>query len=194
MQHIEPFWKWRDDYIASEDKNSPFYGRTYNEFQYTNKIYNYYIHPQWDFLGSETLWGKLLFVDYEDGFAIIELLGEWNDVFNNDFLQFRKKLLDRLVEKGIYKFILLGENVLIFHPDTDDYYEEFNEDLYEAAGWVVLLNFSEEVLKDMSKIGLRNYLHFDGNFNAINWRAYLPENLFKWVELEIKNPKGKLLK
>ena len=71
MQDIEPYYRWRDLYIASEDEQSPFYGREYSEFEYTNTIYNYYIHPQWDDFGSATLYMKVLFVDYDKGFAII---------------------------------------------------------------------------------------------------------------------------
>ena len=41
MHSIEPFYNWRAYYIASEDKRSPFYGRNYSEFEFTNSIYNY---------------------------------------------------------------------------------------------------------------------------------------------------------
>ncbi|MBK7182072.1 MAG: hypothetical protein IPH89_03595 [Bacteroidetes bacterium] len=47
MQDIEPYYNWRHHYIASEDERSPFYEREYSEFEYTNAIYNYLIHPQW---------------------------------------------------------------------------------------------------------------------------------------------------
>ena len=63
MHDIEPFYNWRDFYISEEDKDSPFYKMTYNEFAYTNKIYNYYVHPQWDQFGSETMYIKILFAD-----------------------------------------------------------------------------------------------------------------------------------
>lgn len=49
MHDIEPWWGWRDEYVAEKDSRSPFYGRTYDEFTFTNKVYNYFIHPQWDF-------------------------------------------------------------------------------------------------------------------------------------------------
>ena len=74
MQDIEPFYNWRDHYIASEDPLSPFFEREYNEFEYTSQIYNFYIHPQWDYFGSETLYLKVLFADYDNSFAIIELI------------------------------------------------------------------------------------------------------------------------
>jgi len=56
MHDIEPYYKWREYYVASEDEQSPFYGRTYDEFKFTKKIYNYFIHPQWDYIGSQTLY------------------------------------------------------------------------------------------------------------------------------------------
>jgi len=43
MHEIEPYFNWRDYYIAAEDKLSPFYKRKYSEFHFTHKIYNYYI-------------------------------------------------------------------------------------------------------------------------------------------------------
>jgi hypothetical protein len=65
MHDIEPHFKWQNEYISSEDKLSPFHGRIYDEFRFTQKIYNYFIHPQWDEFGSQTLYMKILFVDYE---------------------------------------------------------------------------------------------------------------------------------
>ena len=73
MHTIEPYFNWRDLYIASEDEKSPFYEREYNEFEFTHAIYDHLIHPQWDEIGSPTLFIKILFVDYDESFAIIEL-------------------------------------------------------------------------------------------------------------------------
>ena len=39
--------------------------------RYTNTIYNFYIHPQWDDIGSETIYIKILFVDTYIDFVII---------------------------------------------------------------------------------------------------------------------------
>src|SRR3546814_1657681 len=33
MHELEPFYKWRDDYIASEDSKSPFFKQQYSEFR-----------------------------------------------------------------------------------------------------------------------------------------------------------------
>ena len=56
MHDIEPYYSWRHLYIASEDHDSPFYRREYSEFEFTHAIYNYLIHPQWDEIGSSTLY------------------------------------------------------------------------------------------------------------------------------------------
>jgi len=79
MHDIEPFFLWRDYYKAENDRWSPFYQRQYDEFSFTNAIYNYVIHPQWDDIGSDTLFIKILYVNYDEAFAIIEMIGEWND-------------------------------------------------------------------------------------------------------------------
>ena len=89
MQDIEPYYRWRDLYISEEDPNSPFFGQTYSEFEYSTTIYNFYIHPQWDDMGSRTLFLKIIYADYEQGFCIIELLGEWNDAIEKDIMILR---------------------------------------------------------------------------------------------------------
>ena len=125
MQDIEPYYNWRHLYIAEEDKKSPFYGTVHSEFSYTHTVYNYYIHPQWVEFGSRTLYMKVIFVEYEKHYAIIELIGEWNDAIENDIMTIRREVTDKLNRHGIYKFILITENVLNFHSSDDCYYEEW---------------------------------------------------------------------
>ena len=138
MHDIEPFFKWRDHYKASEDDLSPFYGRQHSEFTFSNKIYNYFIHPQWDEFGSSTLYTKLLFANYDEGYAILELIGEWNDTIHNDIMYIKQNIADLLLENGITKFIFACDNVLNFHGSDDDYYQEWYQG---SAGkvWVDLL-------------------------------------------------------
>jgi len=100
---IEPFYNWRDFYIASEDNESPFFGRLYNEFGFDHQIYNYLIHPQWDNIESSTLYLKILFVDYLEGAAIIELIGEWNDVIDNDIMLLKRQVIDQMLAHSIYR-------------------------------------------------------------------------------------------
>lgn len=182
MHDIEPYYNWRHIYTAEEDEKSPFYGRVYSEFEFSNTVYNYYIHPQWDEIGSRTLYIKLLFTDYEDGYAIIELIGEWNDAIENDIQTLKRNIIDLLVSRGIVKFILIGENILTFHNDSDDYYQEWYEDISEEGGWIIGLNFNDTVKADFKKVRATNYVMFR---DEDAWRTLKPEHLFlkldNWV-------------
>ena len=182
MQNIEPFHNWRHLYTAEEDKASPFYGRTYSEFEFSQTVYNYYIHPQWDFFGSKTLYLKLLFVDYEHGFAIIELLGEWNDAIENDIMTLRRDITDNLYTLGINKYMLIAENVLNFHSSDADYYDEWKEQIEEDGGWIVILNMPEQSQYDFKKARLTNYVTL---MNFEGWRTLKPEVVFGQVDNEV---------
>lgn len=184
MHDIEPYYNWRDLYIASEDERSPFFGREYSEFEYTNQIYNYLIHPQWDDMGSPTLFIKILFVDYDDGFAIIELLGEWNDLLNNDIMILKRDIADYMLANKINKFILIGENVLNFHASDDCYYEEWFDDVED--GWIVLLNFRDHVLKEFHRGNIDYFTVSGGQLNDLPWRTLLPIQLFEKIESVIR--------
>jgi hypothetical protein len=178
MQDIEPYFKWRDQYIASEDKYSPFFGRHYNEFQYSNTIYNFYIHPQWDTIDSETLYLKILFVDYTDQFAIIELIGEWNDAIQNDIMYLKRQVIEKLMEHDINRFILILDNVLNFHGSDDCYYEEWYEEISEEGGWIVMLGVMDHIEDELKQTGLQYYIHFGDVFNDIEWRRLDPSSLY----------------
>ena len=181
LHDIEPYYRWRDYYVASDDKNSPFYGRVYSELHYTEKIYNYYIHPQWVFFGSPTLYMKLLFVEYEEGYAILEFIGEWNDCITNDIMYLKRDVADVLIENGITKFILLCDNVLNFHGSDDCYYEEWWDDIKEAGGWVCLVNTFDHVSDEMKRTRLQYYVNFGRVFNDVEWHRKLPEMLFQEI-------------
>mgnify|MGYP007037361723 CR=1 FL=1 len=177
MQDLEPFYRWRDLYVANEDALSPFYGQEYSEFEYSNKIYNYYIHPQWDDFGSNTLYLKIIYADYETGFAVIEFIGEWNDAINNDIMLLKRDIIDVLTLEGINKFILIGENVLNYHASDDCYYQEWFDDIED--GWIVAINFREHVLNEFIKNNIDYYLVFGGELNQVNWRKLSPNQLFE---------------
>lgn len=189
MHTIEPYYYWRDDYTAEQDERSPFYGREYSEFEFSNKIYNYFIHPQWDEFGSPTLYMKIIFVDYEQRFAIIELLGEWNDCIQNDVMFLKRDVIDSLQEHDIHKFIVIGENLLNFHASDDCYYEEWYEDIIESGGWICFLNFREHVIQEMESVQLQKFVHFDEPFNEISWRKRKPAALYAFLQHHINNPK-----
>ncbi len=182
MQNIEPYFNWRHLYTAEEDRRSPFFKKAYSEFEYTHLVYNYYIHPQWDEFGSTTLYLKLLFADYDQHFCIIELLGEWNDAIENDVMTLRRNITDLLYRQGIYKFILIGENVLNFHSSDDSYYEEWHEQITDDRGWIVLLNLPEQSKHDFKKARITNYLEM---FELLQWRTLKPEIIFALIDEEM---------
>lgn len=179
MQDIEPYFNWRHLYTAETDELSPFYGREYSEFMYTDAVYNYLIHPQWDYFGSKTLYLKLLFADYEVGFAIIELIGEWNDAIEDDIMTLKRDFIDQLQANGIHKFILIGENVLNFHSGDIDYYEEWRDEVVEFEGWIVLLNLPSASKYEFEEQRLQRYVDL---MEIDNWRVYTPDNLFLLIE------------
>ena len=181
MHDIEPFFKWRDYYIASEDKKSPFFGRSYNEFQYTQKIYNYFIHPQWDYIGSPTIYIKILFADYQQGYAFLELIGEWNDAVHNDIMFLKREIADRMIRAGIFRFVLLCDHVLNFHGDDDCYYEEWYDDVKDEGGWICLVNLRQHIYEEMTELRLFNYVHMEDEIADIEWRKHRPEALFKFM-------------
>ena len=177
MHHIEPFWSWRNEYIASEDERSPFYGREYSEFEFTNKVYNYLIHPQWDSFGSPTLYIKILYADYELSFCIIEFIGEWNDCINNDIMFLKRNVIEPQMKEGIRKFILIGENVLNFNASDDCYYQEWFDDVED--GWIAGVNFRKHVIKEFESNNADYYLAFGGQLDNIAWRNLSPIHLLE---------------
>lgn len=182
MQNIEPSYQWENKYVAANDANSPFYGRTYSSIEYTNTIYGYYIHPLWDDIESETLYVKILFADYQNKFCIIELFGEWNDTLHNDIMFLKRNVIDYLLNKGIIYFILIGENIFNFHGMVeDDYYAEWFEEV--ENGWIAAINFPEFIEREWAKYHLDYYINFGGNLYVPNWRTLQPEQLFKGIDL-----------
>lgn len=187
MHEIEPYYHWRDKYTAEEDKLSPFFGKTYNEMAYETKIYNYFIHPQWDSIGSEDLYVKLLYTDYYDDFAIIEFLGEWNDAIENDIELLLRNLIYPLQRNHIYKFILIGENIFNFHGEFDDHYVEWFEEVQDQNGWIVGVNFREHVQSEMKKYNITNFIQMHEPFDQIKWRPYKPQQVFESIEKLLDN-------
>lgn len=186
MHDIEPYDGWRELYRAEFDSRSPFYGREYSEFICHNDIYGYYLHPQWDEFGSDTLYLKLLFADYQRGYCVIELIGEWNDAVHNDILFLKRDFADYLIDQGIRKFILIGEHVLNAFPDEEDYYAEWKEDCVE--GWIAAVNFHRHVQDDFLQYGLGRYLQLNDDLTDLNWRGKPPEVLFEAIS-RLQSPK-----
>ncbi|MBW6478130.1 MAG: hypothetical protein K0B37_01800 [Bacteroidales bacterium] len=183
MHDIEPFYSWRNVYIASEDERSPFFGRDYSEFEFTHAIYNHLIHPQWDEIGSPTLFIKILYTDYELQYTIIEMIGEWNDCLHNDIMYLKRNIIEPMIDQGITKFILMGENILNFHYSDDCYYEEWFNEIED--GWIVGINFRDFVIREFESANIDYYIAFGKHFNDLNWRKYLPNQLFAVIDRQM---------
>jgi len=182
MHDLEPFYNWKDHYDSEQDPGSPFFDKDYDQFAYSTEIYGYFIHPQWDSIGSPTLFLKVIYVDYDEGKAVIELLGEWNDCIHNDIMFLKRELIDITIGQGISKFILIGENVLNFHYSDDSYYEEWFEEVTDMDGWIAMLNFRTHVMQEFQAADIDSYFLLGGKLNDITWRTVNPEVFCEKVE------------
>lgn len=187
MHDIEPHWGWRDYYAAEDDPQSPFFEREYSEFFFTDQIYNYIIHPQWDNIGSPTLFIKILYTDYEEGVSVIELIGEWNDALHNDIHIFKRDIVEPLMYEGIHQFILMSDNLLTFHSDIEDYYEEWFEELQENNGFIAFINMQEHVQQEFKDAALDQYLIFGNFLNTPEWRTLKPQHFIGKVQMKLQN-------
>ncbi len=187
MHELEPYYNWQHIYVSEEDERSPFYGIEHSQFGYTDAIYNYYIHPQWDYFGSRTLYLKVLMADYEEQYAIIEMIGEWNDAVENDIMTLKRDVLEVFMAEGINKFVLIAENVLNYHSGDRDYYEELHEELSDLDGWIVALNMPEQSQYEFKKAKIYQYIEI---MEMDNWRVYKPYHLFKKINDTINNRLG----
>ena len=186
MHDIEPHFHWREHYTSERDRQSPFYGRAYSEFTFTNKVYNYFVHPQWDDFGSQTLYAKHLWSDYEEGFAIVELIGEWNDALYNDVRFVKQEIADPLLLAGISKFIVVCENVLNFHGDDNCYYEEWAEEAREEGGWIAFVNTLRHVDDELREAMVDPYVYFGEAFTGMHWRPKKPKDVYRTVSALIE--------
>lgn len=186
MHDIEPYYNWLHLYNSEEDQYSPFFERVHSEFVFENTVYNYLIHPQWDSFGSSTLYLKILYADYDQGFCILEFIGEWNDVIHNDIMTLKREVIELLEDSNIDKFILIGENVLNFHASDDSYYEEWYSEI-EEEGWIAFINFRDHVLEEFKASRVDYFINFGGELDNFNWRKLTPFQFYQKVEQIIQH-------
>jgi hypothetical protein len=107
-------------------------------------------------------------------------MGEWNDAIENDIMTFKRDIIEPLMNEGINKFILIGENVLNFHYSDDCYYEEWFDDVED--GWIALVNFHDHVINEFERIHIDHYFVMGGELEDIEWRTYQPFQFYKKVD------------
>lgn len=190
MHEIEPYYNWLKYYDSSFDERSPFFGKEYNHDLYQDTIYGYYIHPAWDSFESETLYLKILFANYQQGFAIIEFIGEWNDAINNDSMLLKRNFIEVLLKEGITKFILIGENLLNFHGSDDSYYEEWFEEVEDHQGWIAAVSFPVFIQDEQRKFGIDHYVNMGGTLQIEHWRTLHPQRFYELVNSLIQRRIG----
>ena len=120
----------------------------------------------------------MLIADYEERYIVIELIGEWNDAIENDIMNLKREVADKFMAEGIYKFILIGENVLNFHSSDKEYYVEWFDEVTDENGWIVCLNMPEQTQYDFTRAKLNRYIEL---MTIDNWRIYKPFHLFKKI-------------
>jgi hypothetical protein len=184
MHQIEPYSGWLKYYDSSFDDRSPFHGKEYNYDLYSETIYGYYIDPAWDSFGSETLYLKILYADYLEGFVVLEFIGEWNDTLYNDIMTLKRDFLELLTHEGINKFILIGENIFNFHGSDDLYYEEWFEEVED--GWIAAVNFPEFIQQEFRKYHVDTYVNMGGTLQIDQWRTLHPKRFYDLVSALIQ--------
>lgn len=180
MQNIEPFFGWLKYYTNEEDPNSPFQSVTHNAFEFDRNVYEYLAHPLWDDIDSDSLLVKILFANYVEGYAVIEMFGVWNDLILNDFKLFSENCLSFLTDAGITKFILIVENVLNIYLDTDDYYEAMQEELED--GWMVMLRPRPHIIREIEEYEMGQYFFWSPDLDDLRWRKLKPQELYGFVD------------
>ncbi len=184
MHEIEPFYGWLSLYSNEDDDNSPFQTAEHGAFSLDKGVYEYLAHPLWDEIGSDGLLVKILYANYDEGYAVVELFGVWNDLIQNDYRLLAEHCLTYLIDAGIDKFILVVENVLNIYLDADDYYEALQEEL--EGGWISLLRPRAHVVREIEQYDIGQYFFWSEELDELNWRKLKPWELYGLVESKMK--------
>lgn len=184
MHEIEPYFGWLKYYSGDRDEKSPFFGEEYDQFYYNRQVYEHLAHPQWDSIDSDSLLVKILHVDYEKGYAIIEMFGVWNDLLQNDYKLLSENCLSILVHAGINKVVLIMENILNVYVEEDDYYEALQDELED--GWICLVRAREHVQREFTQFDLDQYFFWSEEIDDLFWRKLKPWELFAVVESRMR--------
>jgi hypothetical protein len=180
MHEIEPFYGWLHLYSNEADDNSPFQSAEHSAFTLDKGVYEYLAHPLWDHIDSDGLLVKILFANYLQGYAVIELFGVWNDLIQNDYRLLAENCLTYLIDAGIDKFIFIMENVINIYLAADDYYEALQEEL--GDGWICMLRPRQHVVAEIEQYDIGHYFFWSEELDDLNWRKTKPWELFALVE------------
>ncbi|MEM0996929.1 MAG: hypothetical protein AAGN35_07615 [Bacteroidota bacterium] len=184
MHNVEPHYGWLKYYDNETDLYSPFQTVEHSEFHYDRQVYQYLAHPQWDTIESESLLVKILYANYEHGYAILELFGVWNDLLENDYRLLTENCLSFLIDAGINRFVFIMENILNVYVDSEDYYDAFQDEMEE--GWICMLRAREHVKREFTAFDLDQYFFWADDLDDLFWRKLKPWQLFDLVDARMR--------
>ena len=189
MHELRPHSAWSLQYKATDDPQSPFYNEQgAPENGAYHRMYDFVIHPEWDNIGCETLYVKQLYAAYDEGYVILELIGEWNDALHNDIMELKRRVIDPMLLEGIDKYLLIADNLLNFHGGESDYYAEWAEEV--ESGWIVFLNARDQVVQDLDAARLRPYVWVGERYRLGAWRAQDPLALCQGIDVLLQKNLG----
>lgn len=188
FQEVEPYAGWLLFYDPSTDERAPLPAGPEGDLP-SRYIYTFAANPLWDSIDSESLLVKILYLHYQEGYAVVELLGEWNDLFENDFRLLCERLINPLMEEGVNRFVFICENVFNVYIDATDYYEDLQDRLADEAGWICLLKARPNVQEGLAASQLDRYLLWDDQLDHLRWRKLKPWDLFAAICHRVEQPR-----
>ena len=95
-------------------------------------------------------------------------------MIENDIMLFKRNIIEPMMECGVFKFILIAENLLNFHGNETDYYEEWFEEIQDEDGWIAMVNTRPHVTQELKDYDLDCYFLLGGKLEEVNWRTSTP--------------------
>ena len=96
-------------------------------------------------------------------------------------MHLKRNVIEPMLNAGIHKFILIGENVMNFHGSDDCYYEEWFEQTEEQNGWIAAVNFRNHVMEEWRNYNVDSFINFGGTLQLNKWRVLEPAAFFEAV-------------
>ena len=181
MHALEPYYAWRNHYVASQDPKVRFTTGCTTSLPTTSRSTTISSTRSGMSLEAKRSTRKSCTrITTRDTPSGIHRRVERLPVQRHHAL--KREVIDPLMAGGVTKFVLIGENVLNFHHSDDAYYEEWFDEVVEDDGWIALLNFREHVLADMQAIDLDSYFVLGGELNELGWRTFTPEQLCRRID------------
>jgi len=97
-------------------------------------------------------------------------------------MELKREVIDIFEREGIYKFVLIADNVLNFHSGIKEYYQEWYEEVTDENRWIVMIDMPEATQHDFRNAKLNQYVEL---YDLPNWRTYKPFHLFKKIDNEL---------